>query len=368
MPIMRWTLNRYISREFINAFFLSIAIFTFVLLVGNFIKMAELIINKGVSVIYLSKLILYLIPYLLSYTVPMAMLTATLISFGRLSSDNEIMAMRSLGVSILQISTPILVLGMFISLLSIPINDKLLTKSHFASRKALKEIGLRTPAAYIEAGTFIKDFDGYIVFIHDIKGNKLRNIRIYQPQENRPTRTITAKEGEFITAPQKGIVKLKLIDGTSEEPDINNPVHFYKLNFKTYYMTLNMQDKPKLKKLEKKTREMSIGELRDESKKLGQEGIELWPILTELHKKIAISFSAIVFVLIGIPLAIKTHVSEKSISLGISFGVLVVYWLLLAGGTAFALRGIAPPWFAIWLPNIIIGSTGLFLFYGVLKK
>lgn len=363
-----WILNRYISREFINAFFLSIAIFTFVLLVGNFIKMAELIINKGVLLIYLLKLVIYLIPFLLSYTVPMAMLTATLIAFGRLSGDNEIMAMRALGISVFTISMPILVLGLTVSLLSIPLNDKLLTKSHFASRKVLKEIGLRTPTAYIEAGTFIKDFEGCIVFIHEIKGNKLKNIRIYQPQENRPTRTITAKEGEFISAPQKGLVKLKLIDGTSEEPDINNPVHFFKLNFKTYYMTLNMQDKPKLGKLEKKTREMCIRELREESKKLGQEGIELGPILTEIHKKIAVSFSALVFVLIAIPLAIKTHVSEKSISLGISVGVLVIYWLLLAGGTAFALRGLAAPWLAMWLPNILVGSAGLFMFYETLKR
>lgn len=365
---MNWILNRYITREFIGAFFLSIAVFTFALLVGNFIKMAELIINKGVALSSLLKLIFYLIPYLLTYTVPMAMLTATLISFGRLSSDNEIMAMRSLGISVLTISLPLFALGLIVSVISIPLNDKLLTKSHFASRKVLKEIGLRTPAAYLEAGTFIKDFDGYIVFIHEIKGNELKNIRIYQPQENRPTRTITAKGGEFIPAPQKGVIKLKLIDGTSEEPDINNPARFFKLNFKTYYMTLNVQDKPKQNKLEKKTREMTIKELREESKKLRREGIELEPLLTEIHKKIAVSFSAFVFVLIAIPLAIKSHVSEKSISLGISLGVLVIYWLFLVGGTAFALRGTMPPWFAIWLPNIIMGSAGLFLFCGILKR
>ena len=125
-----------------------------------------------------------------------------------------------------------------------------ITNSHFASRKILKEIGIRSPAAYIEAGTFVKDFEGYIIFVHEVKGNILKNIRIYQPQENRSTRTITARQGEFISAPERDVIKLKLIDGTSEEPDINNPSHFYKLNFKTYYMTLNAQDKPKLQKLE----------------------------------------------------------------------------------------------------------------------
>ena len=259
-------LHRYIAREFIKAFFLSIAVLTFVLVVGNFNKLAELIINRGVSSVYIVKLFIYLIPSLLSYTVPMSMLTATLIAFGRLSSDNEIMAMKALGISVFKMAYPILGLGLFVSLLSIPVNDQLLPISHFASRNTLKEIGIRSPAAYIEAGQFIKDFEGYVIFVHEITGSKLRNIRIYQPQENRPTRTIVAREGEFISAPQKGIVKLKLIDGISEEPDPADPVRFYKLNFKTYYMTLNLEDKPKLKKLKKKAREMCLGELRGELK------------------------------------------------------------------------------------------------------
>ena len=75
-------LHRYIAREFIKAFFLSIAVLTFVLVVGNFIKLAELIINRGVSSVYIVKLFIYLIPSLLSYTVPMSMLTATLIACG----------------------------------------------------------------------------------------------------------------------------------------------------------------------------------------------------------------------------------------------------------------------------------------------
>jgi len=365
---MTWILHKYISKEFIKSFFLSIAVLTFVMLVGNFIKLAELIINKGVSIVYIFMLFLYLIPYLLTYTVPMSMLTSALISFGRLSSDNEIAAMKSLGISLLRITMPILVIGFIISLLSIPLNDQLLPKSHFASRKTLKKIGILSPAAYIEAGQFIKDFDGYIIFVHEIRKNKLKNIRIYQPQKNRPTRTITAREGEFISAPEKDFVKLKLVDGTSEEPDPKNPVHFYKLSFKTYYMTLNLQNRPKLNKVEKKAREMTTKEIYEELKDLDPHGIEPEVLLSEMHKKYAISFSSFFFVLIGIPLAIKTHRSEKSIGIGISLGVLVIYWVILAGATAFAIKGKIPPWVAAWIPNTIIGVIGYYLFTGIQKR
>ncbi|MEI8175527.1 MAG: LptF/LptG family permease [Candidatus Omnitrophota bacterium] len=263
---------------------------------------------------------------------------------------------------------PVIGIGALVSAVTIPLNDQFLSKSHFASRKILREIGIRTPAAYIEAGTFVKEFEGYIIFVHEIKGNTLRNIRIYQPQENRPTRTITAKQGEFISVPKKGLVKLKMIDGTSEEPDLTNPSHFYKLNFKTYYMTLNLQDKPKPQRLDKKPREMTIHELRTELKKMGQEGIEPEPLLSELHKKFAIPFSALVFVLIGMPLAIRTGRGERSISIGISFGILVIYWVLLAAGAACAIRGFVPPWFGIWFPNMAIGLVGVGLFINLMRK
>ncbi|MCX5715781.1 MAG: LptF/LptG family permease, partial [Candidatus Omnitrophica bacterium] len=139
--------------------------------------------------------------------------------------------------------------------------------------------------------------------------------------------------------------------------------NFYKLNFRTYYMTLNVQEKPKDKKLAKKAREMTASEILRELKKPLKERMEPECLLGELHKKFSMSFSALMFVLIGVPLAIKTHRGEKSISLGISIGVLIIYWVLLAGGTAAAFEGKVAPWFAMWFPDMLIGLTGLILLY-----
>ena len=88
----------------------------------------------------------------------------------------------------------------------------------------------------------LKNFKEYIIFIHEIDKNKLKGIRIYHVQEGRPTRTIIAKKGEFITLENQNAVKLKLINGTSDEPNPKNPRHFYKLNFKTYYITLHLDE------------------------------------------------------------------------------------------------------------------------------
>ncbi len=363
-------LRNYILFQFLSAFILSLAVFTFVMLAGNMIKIVDMIINKGVEVIYVLRLFLFLIPYLLSYTIPMATLSATLLVFGKLSSDNEITAMRASGLSLYRITAPILIMGLIFSLYSLYLNDRLVPKAHLETRKTMRDIGLRSPAAYIEAGTFIRSFKDYIIFIYEINGNKLKNIRIYQPQKDKPTRAIVASRGEFIPIPEKRIVKLKLIDGTTEEPIPTDPTNFYKLNFKTYYMTLNLEEPKKTSQnIKKKTKDMTFREIREEVEWVRASGIQdVSPLLTRIHKKIALSFASFAFVLIGLPLAIRTHRSEKSIGFGISLALLIIYWLLLATGNVCAIRKLLPPWFAMWLGNIIFIVAGLVFFYRSAKR
>jgi lipopolysaccharide export system permease protein len=216
-------------------FMLSLATLVFIMLTGNLINLFNLVIEKGVSVVLVSQLILLFIPNILSYAIPLAILSATLLTIGRLSADNEIVAIRASGINLYKLCFPVIVLGMLASLASIPLNDRLKPNALFATRKIVKQIGVKSPAAFLEAGTFIRTFQNYIIFIYGIHQNKLTNIRIYQPQEGGPTRTIIAKRGEFLPIMEKDIVKLKLIDGTSDEPNPKDPYAFYKLNFKTYY-------------------------------------------------------------------------------------------------------------------------------------
>ena len=105
-------------------------------------------------------------------------------------------------------------------------------------------------------------------FIKVTEENKMYNVRIYEPQGDRPTRTIIAKRGEFIAIPEKSLVKLKLIDGTSDEPDPESPTKFFKLNFKTYFITLNMAQSQKGEKIDKKPKDMTMVELKAEADKL----------------------------------------------------------------------------------------------------
>jgi lipopolysaccharide export system permease protein len=355
-------LRDYILKEFFHSFFLSIIVFTFVLLVGNVIQLADLVINKGVGILSVLKLFFFLIPWLLSFTLPIAALTGVIMTFGRLSGDGELTAIKASGIGLARISSPLLILGIIFSFLAFYMNDQVSPNASFASRKVVKEIGMKNPTAMLEEGTFIRGFGNYVIFIYEIKGNKLRNIRIYQPQEGKTTRTIIAESGEINTQAGSNMVELKLFNGTSEEPSPTDPESFYKLNFKTYNMTIDISKMMKQEKIQKKTREMTVNELTREIANVKAQKMDPTPLYVEIYKKINMSVASFVLILMGIPLGIKAQRSEKSIGFGISLLLFAVYWGAFLGGIAMALRGTVPALLGVSLPNVIFFVFGLILF------
>lgn len=360
-------LRGYILKELAGPFFYSFVVFTFVMLIGNIIKLADLVINKGVDFLSVCKLFFYMLPWLFTFTIPMAVLTGTLLSFGRLAADNEITAMRASGISLYRLAIPLVTVGLIISLISVELNDWILPRLRFASRKLIAQIGIKNPTAYLEAGTFIKAFKNYIIFVYGIDKNKLSNIRIYQPQEGRPTRTIIAARGEFTSVPEKDIIRLKLVNGTSDEPNPKDPNNFYKLIFKTYYMTLDLREGRDIN-IQKKKSDMSFVELKEEVRKLSAEGINPAPLIIEINKKMSYSFASLVFILIGIPLALMARRGEKAIGFGLSLCVIVLYYILLLGGEALSIKGVINPALGVWLPNIILGTIGLILIFRAVEQ
>lgn len=359
-------LRNYFLKEFIGPLFLALGVLTFVMLLGNLVKITDLLINKGVDILSVTKLFLFMIPYLLTYTLPVAALTAVLLSLGRLSSDNEIIAIKASGVNLISLIVPLLIVGIILSLVLFIFNDQVIPYAHYASRKTMVEVGIKNPTAYLEPGVFINSFQNYILFIYRIDENKLNNVRIYQPQgEGKATRTIVAKRGEFIAIPEKNVIKLKLIDGTSDEPDPENPTNFYKLNFKTYFMTLSLIQGQDKDKMEKKPKDMTIQELKNEIKKLREEKIDPAPLITEINSKISLAFSCFIFILFGTPMAVITRRREKSLNFGIAFLIVGLYYLILLGAQSLSLQGYANPTLAMWTPNIIFGVIGAILTYRI---
>ncbi|MEA3489789.1 MAG: LptF/LptG family permease [Candidatus Omnitrophota bacterium] len=361
-------ITKYLLKELGGPFLASLFVSTIILAAGNIVQTADMVMNKGVELIQVIKLFLLFLPYVLIFTIPISVLSAILLGFGRLSSDNEVTALRTSGISIYKIVFPVMICGFIISLLSVPLNDRVLPQSEFAARKLLKRVGLKHPSAMLEPGVFVKGFKDYIIFIHDIRGNILEDIRIYQPREEGPTRTIVAETGEIIPLPEQDSVKLRLTNGTADEISSDKPDEFYKLSFQDYYMTLNLDRAIDIRNIQKKAREKSIREIMLDIRSLKKNEIDVIPLRIELHKKLALAFSSLVFVIAGIPLAITTHRREKFIGFGFAIGLFLVYWGIMLGGIAFAIRGVIPPWIGVWSANILLLGIGVVMFYRVLAR
>ena len=345
-------LRAYILREHLAPFLVTMGGLTAVLLIGNLFRFMELVIAKGVSVIDVLRLILYLIPYMLGFTVPMACLIAMTLAFGRLSTDYELIALRASGVAPIRLVFPLLVAGAVISALLLTNQDRIVPQSHLAFRRQLKAIGIKQPTAYLEAGTFIKEFPPYVIFIYRVDGHTLRHVRIYEPQPNGPTRTIIADRGVFERLPGKDGVQLHLSDGTMDEWDPLHPGSFYKVTFTAYAIQLHSdQDDPE--RIGKKLKELTFNELADERRRLGAEGIETLPVSLELHRKIASSFAALIFVAFGLALGLRLHHQERLISFVWVLAVFLLYYLATLGMETVALKGWWPGWLAMWGPNLL---------------
>ena len=351
-------LRTYLLKEHLGPFIVTMSSLTGVLLIGHIIKFAELVISKGVSPFDILRLLIYLIPYMLSFTVPMACLIAMILAFSRLGGDYELIAMRASGVAPVRLVFPLLVAGLVLSAAVLVVNDRIVPASHLAFRQQLKAIGVKQPAAYLEAGTFIKAFPPYVIFVYQIDGQKMQNVRIYEPQPNGPTRTIIAERGIFERLPerQQG-VRLKLKHGTADEWDPARPGSFVKVAFQEYSMKLET-DKDDPERMGKKLKELTFRELLAEQKRLAAQSIETLPVSLELHRKLAGSLAPVIFVLFGLFFGLQRHHHERLTTFMWALGVFMVYYLGMVGMNAVALKGWLPAWLAMWMPNLVGGVVG----------
>ena len=128
-------------------------------------------------------------------------------------------------------------------------------------------------------------------------------------------------------------------------------------------LTLNLAEMQDRDKIDKKPKDMTIHELKQEIEKMKKQDIDPAPYAMEIHKKISLAFSCFVFMLLGLPMGIITHRREKSINFGIAFLIVGIYYLLLLGAETLALRGYLPPAISLWIPNAVFGSLGLIMTY-----
>ncbi|MBF0504049.1 MAG: LptF/LptG family permease [Candidatus Omnitrophica bacterium] len=350
-------LRNYILKECLVPFVLSISVLTSVFLLGYLPQLANKVINDGISLTAMSHIFLYYIPILMGYTLPIACLITVILAFGHMSSENEILAMRASGIHLRRLLVPLFIVGVALSLLVYILNDRIIPAAYDAQTRILQETGSQNPAAMLEPGSFINAFDKYIVFIYRMENDKLYGVRIYQPQPNKPTRTTIAQEGEFVHVPGRDQLMLKLINGTTDEPDLKNPNNFYKLNFQQSFMYMDLTKKSV--RGEKKSKAMTLRELSHKIEEIRSLFINPAPLLAEYHRRLAWSLSPLLFILLGFPFAAITHRRAKSANLLYALLFAAPYYILSLACQGIASQNVFNPALLMWTPDAVAAAVAI---------
>jgi LPS export ABC transporter permease LptF len=353
-------LSRCILKEFLANLFLGLLIFTFVLLLDHLFELADLLLNKGVGIGLTLELLFLLLPSSLSLTLPMSVLLATLLTFGRLSENNEITAVRASGLAAWSYVKAPLTASLVVCLFLVPFNTLWAPRAHAAFRQLYLQVLKRNPLVRIEEKTFVEIGD-YHLFVErkDHKTQEMRGVTIYKlPASGTPLR-IFAERGTASVDTSRGIT-FYLTDGRIEQVDATDPARWVDTSFKEYqfFIPLTQAQGGSERALE----EMDNRELSREIGRLESKHLP-YPILAcQLQLRWALAVTPLLFALLGIPLAVRVHRGGRSIGFGMSLVIMVIYYVLVMGGMGAGQRGLWPPWFAVWLGDglLLAAATGLY--------
>ena len=368
------TLNRYIFRDYLVIFLAALGLITFVMTVGALIKAVDLM-ARGVSPVLIVKFFFLNIPYILSFSMPISTLFAALILFGRLSMDSEISAMKSCGISLWRLTSPLILFSILLSAICVYINCEVSPAAKYANRELLRTAGVVEPINLLEEGRFIRDFPGLMIYVGRKNGAVVKDIVAYELDKNGGVlRSVRAKSGEFTADNTKRLLMIKLRDVRIETPDAKDPRDVSKT---TYVNAAEYVPQPieidklfKSKRTVKKRGQMQIGELIDRIRNVERDFpmlsnedrlIEKTRLIVEANQRISIAIGCFSFMLIGIPLGVKSHRKETSVGMILSLVIVFAYYLFIVVAKSLADYPALHPNLILWIPLIIAQISGLWL-------
>lgn len=358
---MKRILNTYIIKEISFPFSISLLILTFILLIGKILQLMELMVNKGVGFLSIAKLVLYLMPSFLIFTIPIALLISILTALGRLSADSEIVVMKASGISLYQLVQPILVIAVAASLVTAALNMFVAPFSNHATKDLLFSIVQNKASVGIKEKVFNDDFSGLVIYADriPIDGESMESVFIYDTRLSSEPSTILAHRGRLYSNPQSMSVTLRLEDGSVHSADLSQ-ASYKRTEFKSYDIQLDMAAVA-AKPASKSKSELGLRELAQMRKNM-KESKELRELTTEYHKKFAVPFACLIFGVLGVPLGITSRRSGKSRGFSVGIGVVLLYYVMQLAGDALGETGRIPPVVGAWAPNIVFLTAALLAF------
>jgi lipopolysaccharide export system permease protein len=358
-PAMKRILNLYIIREIVSLFLLGIMIFTLILLMGRLIKLTDLVISRGVPLADVSRMILYLLPSFLVFTIPMAFLLAVLLAFGRLSADNEITVMKAGGISLMQLMPPVVVCGVCAALLTLVVSTVGVPWGNSAFKKLSFSVLKQNAAATVREKVFWDEIPGIVMYTehYDEEHHTLKGVLIHDGREQGRPLTIFAADGVIGSGPNRNDIRLILNKGSIHAAGTADEYRL--VHFDEYIMTIGGGDQGT--GIGRNELDMTVTELRRQIASTATTLPVRLKMQSELHSRFAFPFASLVFAVLAVPLGMQNRRSGKSAGFSTSIGILLAYYIVQSLLRTLADKGGLPPALAMWLPNILFLGLGWYL-------
>jgi lipopolysaccharide export system permease protein len=364
----RKTLFAYVAKEMLLYFIVCFLFFFLIFFVNQILLMAEDILSKKAPVGDVFMLIVYALPSIIATSAPFAALVGTLMGLGRLVSDREVLSMNALGVPLRFILVPVLVVGVFVSVISFLTNDILLPAGTIQFNRLYRKILTSTPALELESNS-IKRNQNAIVVSGTIKDGLMDRLLVIDSDDDGNKRIISSP-GAVIERSQNPaiIMTLHMPNATVAILDKDTPENWDII--KSRDISYNILTKNIMPQYSNRVtpREMSsidlYRELKVRQKDKDKKNLNMYRM--EFHKKFSIPFGAFFFVILAFPLGLMAKTNGQSVGFILGLIIAVLYWAMLIGGQTLSLRLGMSGSLMMWLPNIVTLGFGLIFLGGKL--
>lgn len=361
-------LNLYILKEITVPFILTLMILTVTAFLSKVIRLIDLVVTHGIGISFAFWFIVSIMPSFLRYTIPVSLLIAVLIAFTRLSSDNEITAMKASGLSLFTMMKPVMFMASLVFMATLLVTLYFFPWGNLNLKKLLYDAAQTNITAGLEEKTFYDRFKGMVLHVDHLRAgsNEMEGVFISESADGGESTIFFAERGVFVSSKEDSALYLKLYDGTiHKKSDGEDAYHI--ADFSTYRLELDVPKNEEVGLSGRANRELYPRELMAQMRVAASKGEETGPFLLDLHKRLALPASVFIFALLGVPLGMQRIRAARFTGFSIALGVALTYYMLSTGLEALGDTGALNPVLSAWGSDIIMGCAGLYLLYMAAK-
>lgn len=358
-----WYVAKLFSREILGSFVLGTAIFLFIMLMFQAIRLSEFLVVHQAPFHEIVKMSVSLLLSFIPIAVPVAFLFSVLMGVSRANSEGEILALQVSGFSPARVFAPLFLFSLFVAAGCAYLSMYLVPRANRSFELRIGRIDSERVMANIKPGVFIHGFYGLTMFCEEVNTShhKMKRVFIYDNRESTSPLTITAQEGRLEEYGDRGGRTLRLRDGFIfvERPwsDGNQQV----ISFEVYDINLEMGDASPYWR-DYSAPSFTFPQLKKRIAELSGDPLTVRRLQIELHRRLSISVSIIVFALMGFAMGCRSQRGVRSGAIVLCLLVGVFYWLAFLASTALSVTGWAVPQIGIWIPNVLLAAFGAYLF------